>query len=115
MLLQGGTDATDIFEDFHSNSNSVLGQDGVGAQFEIGLLADEPAEDDDEPNMNMTPPGGHPQGGALASLISDSQRAVGGGDLFSTDDEPSNEMDVTIPAEELPLLKNVLEMEELAM
>ena len=37
VLLSAGQDATDIFTNFHDDS--VLGKDGIGAKFEIGMLA----------------------------------------------------------------------------
>ncbi len=121
VMLSAGTDATELFGNFHNDS--VLGEGGVGPQFEIGVLA--PTRSEDRTSSVNVPPRG---ASALAALITQSAhshadsdandakyRAVGGGNLFSTETDPYKGVDVTIPRRELSLLKNVLEMEELAI
>lgn len=125
VLLSAGQDATDIFTNFHDDS--VLGKDGIGAKFEIGLLAPPAAAKISDAGDKVASLTTSTRSGAeaLAALMrpqarlptkdDPKYRSVGGGNLFATDGAPSNEIDVTISSAELSLLKNVIEMEELAI
>jgi isopentenyl diphosphate isomerase/L-lactate dehydrogenase-like FMN-dependent dehydrogenase/predicted heme/steroid binding protein len=127
VLLSAGQDATETFTNFHNDS--VLGDDGVGARFEIGLLAPPAGEPStatvssgSSATATVASSGTHHPLATLMSQSADTDatddakfRSVGGANLIATDEAPAKELDVTIPTSELALLKNVIEMEELAI